>query len=199
MKVRKAESEAKWRCVVDIATRSIMTRGINGASIQELVFPAGLTHGGFYRHFASKDDLIARAIAEAITSNHKEWRRNAKKGNETPLASIVSNYVSRRRRDTAEIGCVLATLGTEIPRCNQKVKAVFEEGLEGYIAILVEAGASSVEGFDRQSAIAVLSAMVGCMILARAVEEPRLSAEILDAVTSHLRVEIAKSEEASAS
>jgi len=135
---------------------------------------AGLTHGAFYAHFGSKEHLQAAAIAYGQkVSLGRVQRSISRKSKE----SYDDRYLSRRHRDNPGDGCTMAALAQEVARSTPELKVAFEQGLE---AIL------SAQGGDRKEAIFHTAALIGGVVLARAVQNPRLSAEILKSVRQKL-------------
>jgi TetR/AcrR family transcriptional repressor of nem operon len=135
----------------------------------------GLTHGGFYRHFASKDALAAEAMAHALAQGAT---RQARFGS---LQEMVASYLSERHRGDRTHGCAIAALGSDIARQGRGVRAAFTAQLRGRferVAGLLRGGTAASK---RQRAIATMSGMVGALMLSRAVDDPALAKEILAA------------------
>jgi TetR/AcrR family transcriptional repressor of nem operon len=134
---------------------------------------AGLTHGGFYKHFESKDQLIAEACAEAGRELSERVAANTAKG------SAVSSYLSMRHRDNPAAGCPLAALGPELARCDEKTRAVATDGFERLVGILAGQFDKLRPEEARRRALVSASTMIGALAMARMVTDPGLSAEIL--------------------
>ncbi len=131
---------------------------------------AGLTHGAFYAHFDSKDELQAAAVAYGIKVSHERIQRgNSKKDKE----AYADRYLSRWHRDNPGDGCTMAALAQEVARSTPELKAAFERGFEEIL---------SEKGGDRKEAIFQTAALLGGVALARAVRDERLSEEILESV-----------------
>ena len=166
---KAAENRAK---IVEIAARLFRENGLDGVGIDAIMKGAGLTHGGFYGYFKSKDDLIAEALAAALTGN-----RERPSGD---FATYVAGYLSRTHRDDRGHGCATAALAADTARQADDVRTEMTTGLK----LQIERLSSIVPGEDsvrkRQVAIGGWAAMVGAMILARASDDPELSDEILD-------------------
>jgi TetR/AcrR family transcriptional repressor of nem operon len=168
--------------VLDSAAELFRSRGIEGISVAEIMEAAGLTHGGFYRHFESKDDLAAQACARAFEQALD--RLVARRGN---LERYTDSYLTERHRDRGA-GCPShARRGDR--RHAEPVQASYVEGLTKYLALLAER-------MPRERAIALMSTLVGSLLLARAtsVQSPKLSAEILASVRRALHASEADSE-----
>ena len=168
------ETAAKHERIVKEASRLFRERGFENVTVGEVMKAAGLTHGAFYAHFASKEELQAAAVAYGQKVSLGRLQRSVgKKGEE----SFAGRYLSPRHRDNPGDGCTMAALAQEISRSAPELKAAFEQGLEEIL---------SANGGDRKEAIFQSAAMIGGMVLARAVQDPRLSDEILKSVRQKL-------------
>lgn len=185
MRVSKEQAAENRRRIVDIAGALFRARGFNGIGVADLMKEAGLTHGGFYGHFASKDDLAAEACAHALAVAAERWERTADAvppvAPEEALARIAAFYLSPRHRDDAGTGCPIAALGVDAARQGGGARRAFTEGLRPFIDTLCRCVRGSPQAAQRKAALATLSGMVGAVILARAVDDTTLSDEILDA------------------
>jgi TetR/AcrR family transcriptional repressor of nem operon len=174
----KKETFAK---IVDTASRRFRERGIKGVSVEDLMAAAGLTHGGFYAHFASKDALVAEVICQVLDEKRSLTRRRgslAKEG-ESPLQVIARNYLSAKHRDNAAGGCPLPLLSAEIARGDPASRSALTERLRKLVALL--AGYVNLHDAQQREAAAIgfLSALVGGMLLARATNDRRFSNHLL--------------------
>ena len=153
--------------VIEGASELFRERGIDGVNVGELMGAAGLTHGGFYRHFASKDELAGLAAAHAITTQAETL------GDER---AFIEGYLSPEHRDDVAHGCVVSALGPELARADEPVREAF-----------VEAYRAFVERFgDDEQALAKLSTMVGALVISRATKGDPLSDEVLAAARGAL-------------
>ena len=171
--------ERTRRAIVDVATSALRTDGIEGARVADVMRDAGLTHGGFYTHFASKDDLVAEACAAGVVAARESVVGVASRTTpEARVRAVLDAYLTGARRDAA--GCTLATLGGEIARQPRKVRARFTREL----ANSLEAIAPLMDGMDDErrvdQVLAMVASMVGAMMLARAVSDRAMSDRILD-------------------
>jgi TetR/AcrR family transcriptional repressor of nem operon len=156
--------------------------GIDSVSVAELMNEAGLTHGGFYRHFESRDDLVTEAIAAALAQGSGRIQAAAKLGGPEALAAIIEGYLSRLHRDKPETGCAVAALPTDIARTDLRARAAYSRQVRTYIDLLAELTSAR----ETDQAHLILAALVGALALARAVDDRGLSDEILDSVTRAL-------------
>ena len=173
MRYSVEETAARHERIVKEASRLFRERGFENVSVAEVMKAAGLTHGAFYAHFASKEELQAAAVAygQKVSLERVQRNRAMRKG------SYADRYLSPRHRDNPGDGCTMAALGQEVARSAPKLKAAFERGLEEIL---------SVEDGDRKEAIFQTAALLGGVVLARAVQDPRLSDEILRSVRQKL-------------
>jgi len=165
--------------IVRVAARRFRERGIDGASIAEVMTEAGLTHGGFYKHFASRDKLVVEAMQHAFHSSARQQGSGAPKGRMT-FASLVEAYLSPRHRDDPGTGCAIAALVNDAGRSGKDVKSAYTKqvlrNIDGLCDLLTKD-----EVVDRRSeAIVTLCLMAGALGLARAVDDNALSSEILE-------------------
>lgn len=169
--------------IVKAASTQFRKHGVNGIGVAQLMKSAGLTHGGFYAHFESKDALVAEAI-DAAFDQTMDFLKDA-----TSVASsrqrrqaVVQAYVNKKHRDNPGAGCAIAALGADVSRLDARTRKRFE----ARVAALVDAIAGGDDEAARKDAIVTLAAMVGGMVLARSVRSEALSGEILDAVQAGL-------------
>jgi TetR/AcrR family transcriptional repressor of nem operon len=170
----KAKTHA---AIVEIASQKMRESGTEGPGVAEIMKAAGLTHGGFYKHFDSRDDLVAEAV-EAAVAQGRDGIAEVTRGAEDPLAAFVHWYLSPTHRDEAGTGCAVVAFGADAARADERVQGTYREQVERYIALMEELLGG--EGEDaRRRAIAAVSEMVGALLIARAVGDEELSEEIL--------------------
>jgi TetR/AcrR family transcriptional repressor of nem operon len=167
------ETAAKHERIVREASRLFRERGFENVSVAEVMKAADLTHGAFYAHFRSKEELQAAAVAYGQEVSLGRLQHNKKKTKGT----FDDRYLSPWHRDNPGDGCTMAALGPEVARSAPELKAAFEQGLEDIL---------SARGGDRKEAIFWAAAMIGGVVLARAVRDARLSDEILKSVRQKL-------------
>lgn len=162
-KEHKAETRTR---IVDKAGSLFRRHGAAGVSVPGLMKEAGLTHGGFYAHFASKDALIAEAVTAAIDATFEHFRSLARDAPD-PLAAIIENYVSAAHRDHPESGCAVAAVGSETARDSVEGGRAMAAGAERTVARLAAALGDDI-GFDEDDGIELYASMVGAIVVSRA-------------------------------
>ena len=168
------ETAAKHERILREASRLFRERGFANVTVGEVMKAAGLTHGAFYAHFDSKEELQAAAIAYGQKVSLGRVQHSKSKRSKR---SYVERYLSAQHRDNPGDGCTMAALASEVARSTPELKAPLEQGFEEII---------SASGGDRKEAIFRLAAMMGGVVLARAVQHRRLSDEILGSVRQKL-------------
>ena len=181
MKVSRQQAARNRERILEAAAQLFRERGFEGIGVAELMKTAGLTHGGFYGHFASKDDLIAEASARALTQSLEKWNKFAERAPDDPLSGIADAYLTRNHRDNPRVGCLLAALGPDISRQGPTVRHVVTDYVRSAFDLLAKLVPGSSRARKRQRAIGAYATLLGTMVLARAVDDRALSREILDA------------------
>jgi TetR/AcrR family transcriptional regulator, transcriptional repressor for nem operon len=175
-KSREEAAETRKR-IVGAAARKFREQGIVATGLADLMKAAGLTHGGFYKHFASKDQLVAEATAAALDTVLEEMAAHP------TTSAAVAGYLSARHRDNPASGCPLAALGGELARSDKKARAAATAGFVRLVDIL--AGAAGTADARRRALVAAAT-MIGAVTMARVVTDPGLSGEILRAAEKSL-------------
>ncbi|MDB5854692.1 MAG: Transcriptional regulator, TetR family [Herminiimonas sp.] len=173
--------------IVLAASEAFRERGFDGVSVSEVMQRAGMTHGGFYGHFASKDALAAEVVTQALGLTVARWQKTLGEGGEGGLQRIVDAYLSTRHRDNPGSGCVVAALAGDVPRQAEPVRDAFAKEFETLVDTLVASMPGKGEAVRRELAIALLTQLVGTIMLARALGGGALSDEVLAAVSASLR------------
>lgn len=192
MKVSKAQAAENREGIVDAAARLYREKGLDGVGVAEITRDAGLTHGGLYRHFESKDALAREACLRAFewTITPLEALEPSPEADDTSpkrLRALVHGYLSTSHRDHPGEGCPAAALATDAARAGPQMSEVFAQGVERniqrFMQVLEGNGAAK-----RAQTIVTLSSMVGALVLARATAagDPALSEEILATLRAHL-------------
>ncbi|WP_431961341.1 TetR/AcrR family transcriptional regulator [Actinacidiphila sp. bgisy160] len=180
----KAESREK---VLRIAARRIREEGMTRPGVADLMNEAGLTHGGFYKHFASRDDLMGQAAALALADGEAKMAEAARKDPEAPRSGLIDAYLSARHRDAPGTGCALVTLGAAAGRGDAAFKEAYEKQVGDYLALIGETARGEDPDEARADAMLTLSALVGALLISRAVADPELSDEFLSTVAARLK------------
>jgi TetR/AcrR family transcriptional regulator, transcriptional repressor for nem operon len=179
-RTKQATAESR-QAVVEAASRLFREKGFDGVGVADIMAAAKLTHGGFYRHFASKEALIAEAMTEAFTEKAKQLEADDQDEQAQKAQSYVNDYLSAGHLARAGVGCPIAALGSEAPHIGKAVADVFAQGVEKLVAPLTKViDQSSPDA--RQSALRLLATLVGAVVIARAVDAPSLRDEVLAAV-----------------
>lgn len=181
MKVSRQRAAENRERIVEAAAQLFRERGFEGIGVADLMKQAGLTHGGFYGHFASKDDLIAEASARALTRSLARWRTHAARAPADPLSAIAGAYLARGHRDNPGAGCLLAALGPDVSRQGPAVRHAVTDFVRSAVDLLAKLLPGRSKAAARQKAIGAYATLVGAMVIARAVDDRALSQEILDA------------------
>ena len=167
--------------IVRAASRMLRERGIEGTSVAELMQAVGLTHGGFYRHFESKDALVAEAAEAAFAEKLHGLKKSSKKrGSVDAVKDYADQYLSQRHVAKRDSGCPMAALGADVAREDLAVRDVFADGAQQMLAEL-SAGLNGGPAERREKAMRLLAMLVGALVIARAVGDQRLGNEILSA------------------
>lgn len=177
--MRKSREEAAQtrKRIVEAASCEFREKGIVATGLNDLMKAAGLTHGGFYKHFESKDQLVAEACADAVRAVIEKMEA------QPTIHAAVAAYLSTRHRDNPASGCPLAGIGSELARSDKKTREAATEGFERLVGVL----AGKLESEDaRRRALTAVSTMIGAVTMARIVTDPELSAEILREVERSL-------------
>jgi TetR/AcrR family transcriptional repressor of nem operon len=168
--------------IVKRASVRLREKGAHGIGVADLMKDAGLTHGGFYAHFDSREALVIEAFAYAMDRSTERWR---KLGEQTPpdkrLAAIVDSYLTTTHRDDPGHGCAVPTLGAEIARESPKTRKAFAAKLEQMVDMIAEQIPALPRKAARKQAEATLATMMGTLVLARIAGSGEFSDEILAA------------------
>jgi TetR/AcrR family transcriptional repressor of nem operon len=176
MRRSRAEAAQTRKRIVTAAAAEFRKNGIVATGLNDLMKVAGLTHGGFYKHFSSREELVAEALDRAFADG-TEGMSAAIDGTADPLAAFVEWYLSEEHRDDRAGGCGVVALGGDVARGEQRLKGAYRLQVESYIARLEELLGGG-EDAHRRATVAV-SSLVGALTLARAVGDEGLSCEIL--------------------
>jgi TetR/AcrR family transcriptional repressor of nem operon len=186
MKVSREQAAQNRERVLDTAAQLFRQKGFDGIGVADLMKSAGLTHGGFYGQFASKEDLMAQACTRAFERVLGAWRQMALRDDDAAatLRQVTQSYLSPAHRDHPEGGCVVAALGAESARQGPALRRAVTQGIRAQIDMLAGLMPGRMAAAKRQRAINNYASMVGALVLARAADEGALSDEILKTVAA---------------
>ena len=189
-RVSRVEAENHRQQITDASARLFRERGVKGVSVADLMGAAGLTHGGFYGHFESKDALARVAVARAFEQSAERWHKRiaSKSDDASRRAVLVDKFLTAQSVRDVGMGCPTASLATDVSRepAGAPIRAAYRDGLDTLLQILadVEPGADAAD--RRQAALADYATLVGALLLARATEGSPLSHELLAAARARL-------------
>jgi TetR/AcrR family transcriptional repressor of nem operon len=188
MKVSREKAAENRERIIDAAGTLFRANGFSGIGVADIMKAAELTHGGFYGHFASKDDLAAQASRRSLARAAAKWERiaAAAAAPEKAYAALLANYLTPMHRDDPGRGCAFASLSADAARGGKAVRAAFAEGLQPFLDTLAKSIPGRSKAARRRKAVATMAALVGAVTLARAVGDQRLSDEILAAAQREL-------------
>jgi TetR/AcrR family transcriptional repressor of nem operon len=173
--------------IVDTAARAIRRSGYNGTSVADIMKEAGLTHGGFYAHFDSREAMLAeaadRAGAESVAAS---TRVAATAPPEEALQALVRAYLSKEHVKNMELGCPIAALGSEMPRQAPEVRRAATRRIKEMIDVVARQLPDWGQPSAHERALVIVATSVGALLLARAVDDSKLSDALLEAALKHL-------------
>jgi TetR/AcrR family transcriptional regulator, transcriptional repressor for nem operon len=181
VRVTRDQAAAHREKILDVAGTLFREHGFDGIGVADIMKRAGLTHGGFYGHFSSKDDLATAITARVL--GKEGWLERLTGVEHPTIRDVVRHYLSPQHRDDAGHGCLFAALGSDVVRQPRSVRHAFTEGLR----LRVDALRTLLPGSAaarRKQALATMAGLVGALMLSRAVDDPELSNEILEAAAS---------------
>jgi TetR/AcrR family transcriptional regulator, transcriptional repressor for nem operon len=180
MKRSKQETAETRKRIVETAATEFRRNGIDGTGLADLMGAAGLTHGGFYRHFDSKDHLVAESCAAAVDSVVESLTSAlSKKRKRSGLEAVAGSYLAKDHRDNSSNGCPFAALASELVRSDDSTRAAATKGFLKLVDIIAAQLGSVRPDVARGQALVVLCTMIGAVTMARLVTDPELSSAIL--------------------
>jgi TetR/AcrR family transcriptional repressor of nem operon len=188
MRKSKAETAETRKRIVETAARAFRRQGIAGTGVAEIMATAGLTHGGFYRHFASKDQLVTEALSATEKNLVRDSRAAAEQGAAAMLA-VLEDYVTETYRDKVEDGCPLAAMGSELVRADAETRHAATTSFRKIVETMAPFMRSPADAEGIDTALSLLTNMVGALTVARMVDDRALSDRIL--ATARQRIEAA--------
>lgn len=187
MKASSSRKEATHARIVEVAARAIRRSGYDGTGVADIMKEAGLTHGGFYAHFPDRNALLAeaagRAGEEAVAASAR-IAASAPPGK--ALEAMLKSYLSKEHLDHPETGCPLAALGSEMPRQAPEVRRATTRSIKEMIDLVARQSPAWGSPHAHRDAMVTLSTMLGCLVLARAVDDEHLARSLTRAVLHHV-------------
>ncbi|MFE3190818.1 TetR/AcrR family transcriptional regulator [Nocardia sp. NPDC059240] len=184
----RAQAESNRQDVLDAAAALVRRRGVNGVTVPEVMSAAGLTHGGFYRHFQSKEDLVAQACAAACEEMNQERERIRAVAPDAASArrTFLERYLSTKHRDAPSQGCGIAALAGDVARteADSALRQTYAKGLHDMVGQLGDLGERP--GTVDDETLVEVALMAGALMLSRASDGDELSERILEAARNHL-------------
>lgn len=190
---RKDKAESHDR-IVRIAAARFRESGVDGIGVADLMEEAGLTHGGFYRHFASRDELVAEAIERALVDGGKgavDAVTRSTLGKKELFGALVDWYLSTAHRDNLATSCAVASLARDVARSNDRARSAYTRQVAIYLDLFTQLIPGDGAASSRAKAIAAWSTLVGAVSMARATNDEALSREILSSAASEVKVSAA--------
>jgi TetR/AcrR family transcriptional repressor of nem operon len=184
VRVTREQAAANREKILEVAGALFRERGFDGIGVADIMKRAGLTHGGFYGHFASKDDLAAEITARVL--GRSGWMERLTGTQKPSFSDLVRQYLSPRHRDDPGRGCLFAALGSDVVRQPRSVRRAFTEGLRLRVDALARLAPGRSAAARRQKSLATMAGLVGALILSRAVDDPKFSDEILAAAATSI-------------
>ena len=186
MKTSKVQKAATRKRILDIASQEFRKNGIHATSVGEIMAMAGLTHGGFYRHFTSKEQLIAEACAVSMESI-VEMVNVAMQGGEESFINHFSDFLSLEYHGDVTDGCAFVMMGSELAQADSETRRVASEGLRKWVDVIAQGELDAKSKTNKADILFKLSAMVGAVTMARIVDDQSLSNQILNETKDRLR------------
>jgi TetR/AcrR family transcriptional regulator, transcriptional repressor for nem operon len=184
VRVTRKQSAANREKVLDVAGTLFRERGFDGIGVADIMKRAGLTHGGFYGQFASKDDLAAETTARVL--GKAGWQERLTGKANPSFADVVQAYLSPRHRDDPGTGCLMSAVGSDAARQPRAVRRAFTDGFRVRLDAWLKLVPGRSVAARREKALVTMATLVGALILSRAVDDPALSDEILEATATEL-------------
>jgi len=187
MRVSREQAIENRGKILHAAAQLFREKGFDGIGIADLMKKVGLTHGGFYGHFASKEDLMVQTCAYAADEILEQGQdaRATVKGSK--YKAFITRYLSTEHRDNPGSGCLMAALGVDAARQSPVIKQAFTQSFNRLLTAMINLlPATKTEAAKREQALLTLATLVGAQVIARAVDDPELSEEILRLVNKKL-------------
>lgn len=188
----KANKAVNHECIVKTAAARFREAGVEAVGVVDLMKDAGLTHGGFYRHFTTRDDMVSEAVEYALKEGGQAVAAiaNSKMSRQAVLSALIDAYLSVAHRDGLATSCAVTTLAGDVARSNERVRSAYTQQVDIYLAVLINLMAGEKQKSRRIKAVAALSTLVGAVSMARAVNDETLSREILQSAAEELKTHL---------
>lgn len=187
MRVSRAQAEENHQAIINAASKLFREHGFDGIGLKDLMKGAGLTQGGFYKQFASKEDLVAQASGRSMEMATQRWSEAVERCPDAPLDAVTSFYLSPEHLGEKAEGCPIVALGADAARQGPEVKAMFEAGVKAHLRMLTEMTGATETDKPSDNAMVVLSLMVGALTLSRAMNDQSLATGVLKAAAAQVR------------
>lgn len=186
MRVSKEQAAKNRERVIEAAAKLFREHGFDGVGIDAVMAEAGLTHGGFYKAFGSKDELIVEACRMVADRSTEAWRASEEKAKD-PLCALVNQYLSLEHCRQSGNACVFATLAGDAARRDTPVRDAFAEGLEAFACHIEGLLPAECKERRRETALAIASTLVGAVTMARATNDDAFARNVLNAARDAVR------------
>jgi TetR/AcrR family transcriptional regulator, transcriptional repressor for nem operon len=190
MRVSRIQAEENRQTVIDVASRLFREHGFDGIGLKDLMKGAGLTQGAFYKQFTSKEDLAVQASRRALESATRRWSDAAAANPKDPLGAVMAFYLSMGHRREKSDGCPIVALGSDAARQGAEVKASFESGIREYLDLLGRWVGQTDGEEPNGKTMAILSTMVGALVLSRTLNDPDLAQAFLHAAVEQVHAAV---------
>jgi TetR/AcrR family transcriptional repressor of nem operon len=178
MKKSKVETAETRKRILEVAAQAFKSNGINGTGVSEIMAAAGLTHGGFYRHFASKEQLVAEACAASMDVLVQS-AETASAGGRNAFLKHLHEFLSAGYRDNSLGGCPLVAMGSELVRSDADTRHAASQGFQELVEIIAKWNLVQDTASAKDGAIFTLTSMIGAVTMSRIIDDPALSDRIL--------------------
>ncbi|GLH80202.1 TetR family transcriptional regulator [Bradyrhizobium sp. SSBR45G] len=187
MRVSREKAAQNREQIIETAARLLRQRGFDGIGVADIMKAAGLTHGGFYRNFASKDDLAVKAGERVIAETMALLKAGLAEQPPDPLRALVERYVSTAHRDNPGSGCILPALAADAARSDDPaLRAVFTKAIQLYLDQIAKLSSASPRCTGGRHPAAILSEMVGAVMLSRVIADAPLAEALMAAVVADI-------------
>jgi TetR/AcrR family transcriptional repressor of nem operon len=186
MRKSKLEAAETRQQIVLVAADEFRLNGITATGLVPLMSKAGLTHGGFYKHFESKEQLVAEACTVALNGLVDRFNTASAAGGEQGFMSIVESYLSAGHRENRARGCPLAAMGSELVRADEHTRQAASQGFNDLVDVMVKSLDRHQSADARSRAVFAMAAMVGAVTMSRIMSDEKASLAVLSDVQQHL-------------